>query len=205
MGAIVVGLTGGVASGKSTALRVMKRLGAKVIDADVLARKAVAPGTPGLEKIKKRFGNVLHKNGRLNRRKLAKIVFGNKKALADLNAIVHPAVLRMEQKLIAEFAGAKKRAVIVVDAPVMIESGFHAGKDALVVMNAPVAAQIKRLLEKKGFTLAEALARIKSQMPLKKKLRYADYVVDNDGSIARLRKNTEEVYEKILRDFSKRR
>jgi len=205
MGAIIVGLTGGVASGKSTALRVMKRLGAKVIDADVRARTAVAPGTPGLEKIKKRFGNVLHKNGRLDRRKLAKIVFGNKKALADLNAIVHPAVFRMEQELIAEFAGGKKRAVIVVDAPLMIESGFNAGKDVLVVMNAPVAAQIKRLREKKGFTLAEATARIKSQMPLKKKLRYADYVVGNDGSIAQLRKNTEEVYEKILRDFSKRR
>ncbi len=205
MGAIIVGLTGGVASGKSTALRVMKRLGAKVIDADVLARKAVAPGTPGLEKIRKRFGNVLHKNGRLNRRKLAKIVFGNKKALADLNAIVHPEVFTMEKKLIAEFSGGKKRAVIVVDAPVMIESGAHVGKDVMVVMNTPVATQVKRLREKKGFTLAEAVARIKSQMPLKKKLRYADYVVGNDGSIARLRKNTEEVYDKILRDFSKRK
>jgi dephospho-CoA kinase len=205
MDPIIIGLTGGVASGKSTALKVMKKLGAKTIDADVLARKVVAPGTPALAKIKKRFGDVLFKNGRLDRKKLASVVFRDKKALADLNAIVHPEVFAMERKLVAEYTSKKKRAVIVVDAPVMIESGSHIGKHALIVMDSSEENQINRLGTQRGFTRAQSLARIKSQMPLKEKLKHADYVIKNNGTVADLQRNTREVYATALKYFSNKR
>ncbi|MBI3793818.1 MAG: dephospho-CoA kinase [Nitrospinae bacterium] len=201
---LVIGLTGGVASGKSTVLKVMQKLGALAIDADVLARRAVDPGTPGLAEIKKRFGQkVFFNNGRLDRKKLAGLVFGDKKALADINAIIHPRVFEHEKKLIAEAGRKARRAVIVVDAPLMIESNSHVWKDAVVVMDCPVEAQIKRLVTIKGYSRREALARIGAQMPLDEKLRHADYVIKNRGSVAKLRKTAAEVFKKILADFQK--
>jgi len=204
MGAIVIGLTGGIASGKSTALKVMKKMGAITIDADVLARRAVAPGTPALKKIKGRFGNVLFKNGRLDRKKLGSIVFHDKKTLADLNAIVHPEVFALEKKLIAEHSAKKKPVIIVVDAPVMIESGSHIGKHALVVMDTSVENQLKRLRAQRGLTRPQAIARINAQMPLEQKLKHADYVINNNGTLAELRRNAAEIFAAIVKNFTKR-
>ncbi|MBI5637358.1 MAG: dephospho-CoA kinase [Nitrospinae bacterium] len=197
----VIGLTGGIASGKSTALKVFKRLGAVAIDADSLARKAVAPGTPGWRAVKSRWGNkVFHKNGRLNRAALAAVIFKNPFERKALNAIVHPEVFRMEKELIAARQKRKKKAVIVVDAAVMLESGSHTWKDAVVVVAANEKEQLARLM-RGGMKKPAALARIRAQMPLREKLKYADYVVENNGSLAACRKNAAAVFAQILSDY----
>lgn len=197
----VIGLTGGIASGKSTVLKVFKRLGAVVIDADSLARKAVAPGAPGWRAIKARWGKkVFFKNGRLNRKALAAIVFKHPRERKALNAIVHPEVFRMEKELVAACQKRKKNAVIVVDAAMMLETGSHKWKDAVVVVAAGEKEQLARLTAK-GMRKPDALARIRAQMPLRQKLKYADYVVGNRGSPAECRKNAAAVHAKIAGDF----
>ena len=198
---LLIGLTGGLGSGKSTALRVFERLGARVIDADFLARRAVDPGQPAWRDIKERFGKqVFYKNGRLNRRRLSRLVFTDKKALKELTGIVHPRVREMEARLIA---GIKKRApnaVVVVDAPMMIEAGFHRTKDCLVVMQTTVQDQLKRVVKKGGLSRKQARARIDAQMPTAKKVKYADYVIKNSGTIDECRKTAAAVYREILAD-----
>ena len=198
---LVIGLTGGIGSGKSTALRVFKRLGAHVVDADLLARKAVAPGEPAWHEIRRMFGGfVFHKNGRLDRKKLAKKVFGDKKALCGLNAIIHPRVREMEEKLIDAIEKKDKDSVVVVDAPMMIEAGFHRSKDVLVVMDCSEENQIKRAVKSGRFTRAQAASRIKAQMPTAKKKKLADYLIENNGTIHECRKKAEAVFRAILAD-----
>ncbi len=195
----VIGLTGGIASGKSTVLKVFKRMGAVIIDADMLARKAVRPGMTGWHAIKARWGKkVFHKNGRLNRAALAAIVFKNTAERKALNAIVHPEVFRMEKELIAAHQRRTKKTVIVVDAAVMLESDSQKWKDAVVVVAAEEKWQLARLM-KKGMKKRDALARIRAQMPLREKLKYADYVVENNGSLAACRANAADIYRQILR------
>lgn len=195
----VIGLTGGIASGKSTVLKVFKRLGAEIIDADILARKAVAPGTPGWRAIRERWGKrVFHMNGRLNRAALADIVFKHPAERKALNAIVHPEVFRLEKELIAARQKRNKKAVIVVDAAVMLESGSQKWKDAVVVVAAGEKEQLARLMAK-GMKKKAALERIRAQMPLREKLKYADHVVENNGSLAACRKNAAAVFKQILR------
>jgi dephospho-CoA kinase len=201
---LILGLTGGIASGKSTALKLMKRLGAHTIDADILARRVVAPGTPGAMAIRKRFGNVFYGNGRLNRPELARIVFKNTQALKALNAIVHPLVLSMEKDIIRQISKRNKNPIIVVDATLMIESGSHVWKDAIIVIACSLQNQIKRLHEKRGFSKKEALIRIKAQMPLNKKIKYADYVIDNNGSFTQFKKDVTASFLNIADDFQKK-
>ena len=203
---LLIGLTGGIGSGKSTALRVFKRLSAHVIDADWLARKAVAPGMPANREIRQRFGGlVFHNNGRLNRKKMAKIVFKDKKALRSLNAIIHPRVREMEEKLIAAIRKKDKNSVVVIDAPMMIEAGFHRSKDVLVVMDCNEENQIKRVVKSGRFSRAEAISRIKRQMATAKKKKFADYLIENNSTIHNCRKNAEAVYRQILSDNKARR
>ncbi|MBI5177712.1 MAG: dephospho-CoA kinase [Nitrospinae bacterium] len=201
---ILVGLTGGIGSGKSTVLRVFKKLGAEVIDADRVARMAVAPGAPAWRRIRERFGlGVFHKNGRLNRKKLAGVVFCDKKALADLNAIVHPPVFAIEKQMLADIARRRKNAVVVIAVPLLIETGSHKWKDVVVVVASTEEEQLERLCKSGKFTRAEALARIRAQMPLSKKLRHADHVIENHGTLAELRRATAEVYRAIVRQGRK--
>lgn len=203
---LVIGLTGGIGSGKSTALRVFKRLGAHVIDADHLARTATAPGKPAWHEIRRRFGGyVFHKNGRLDRKKLAGKVFKDKKALRDLNAIIHPRVREMEEKLISAIGKKDKNGVVVVDAPMMIEAGFHLSKDVLVVMDCNEENQIKRAVKSGRFTRSQAQSRIKAQMPTAKKRKFADYLIENNGAIHDCRKNAEIVYREILSEKGRRK
>lgn len=202
---LVIGLTGGIGSGKSTALRVFKRLGAHVIDADRLARKVVAPGKQANREIRQRFGSsVFHKNGCLDRKKLARKVFNDKKALRSLNAIIHPRVKEMEEELISAIGKKHKNAIVVVDAPMMIEAGFHRAKELLVVMDCSEENQIKRVLKSGKFTLSQAMSRIKAQMPTAKKKKFADYLIENNGTIHDCRKNAETVFRTILSEKGRR-
>ncbi|MEW6542247.1 MAG: dephospho-CoA kinase [Nitrospirota bacterium] len=185
---ILVGLTGSLATGKSTVARLFRDCGAHVIDADDLARQVVQPGRPAWKDIVKTFGRqVLRPDRTLDRSALARLVFGDRAKLARLNAIVHPRVAREQARLTREIAGKDRHAVIVYDVPLLFEAGAHRRMDKTVVVTADRATQLARLTKRNGFTRAEALRRLRAQMPLAKKIRLADYVLDGTLPLPQLR------------------
>lgn len=180
------GLTGGIACGKSTVAARLRQLGATVIDADVLAREVVAPGSPGLEAVVQRFGpGILKPDGSLDRAALGAVVFADPAARADLNAITHPriAALSAEQTAQAQAAGAP---VVIYEAPLLIENGLHHGMNQVLVVAAPAHVQLARLMARDGLDEAAARARVASQLPLAEKRKAATVVFENDGSPAQL-------------------
>jgi dephospho-CoA kinase len=183
---LLVGLTGGIGSGKSTVASMLEELGAVVFDADVLAREAVAPGTPGHDQVVERFGpNVLLPGGDLDREALASIVFADPAARRDLEAIVHPEVRRVFAEGCERYDGTD--AVVVFSAPLLVETGMHTAFDVLVVVSAPVETQVERLMRGRGMSEDAIRARIDAQLPLEVKAEAADVIVDNEGSLEALR------------------
>ena len=202
---LLVGLTGGIGSGKTEVSRRLAALGAVVVDADVIAREVVEPGTPGLDQIVAAFGpEVLASDGadvRLDRDRLAALVFADPQARARLNAIVHPLVRARTAELVAAAAAADPHAVVVNDVPLLVEAGLAGAAgaggghyDAIVVVAADPATQRRRLVEQRGMTPADADARIAAQAPLADKLAVADYVVHNDGDLAALDAQVRQVW-----------
>lgn len=185
---LLVGLTGGVATGKTTVARAFRDCGAYVIDADVLAREVVQPGKPAWKDIVKAFGaRVLQPDRTLDRAALARIVFRDARKLRRLGRIIHPRVARLQARLTREIARKDPRAVIIYDAPVLIEAGAHRRMDRIVVVAADQQTQIARLVKRNGLTRAEALRRVRSQLPLSTKLRLADTVISGRLPPARLK------------------
>lgn len=181
-----IGLTGGIASGKSTVAHMLSELGAVVIDADHEARMAVLPGEPAWHAIREAFGpHYFHPDTTLDRRRLAERVFHDPEALRRLNAIVHPEVgRRMQQQAIAaQMAGAR---VVVLDVPLLIEANMQRDVDEVWLVAASEAVQLERLVKDKGYPPEEARARIAAQLPLAEKRQYADVVIENDGDEAAL-------------------
>jgi dephospho-CoA kinase len=182
---LLVGLTGGIGSGKSTVARMLEARGAVVFDADALARQAVEPGTPGHDAVVARFGaNVLGPGGDLDREALASIVFADPAARRDLEAIVHPEVRR----LFAERSEAYRAddVVVVFSAPLLVETGMHTAFEVLVVVSTPVETQIERLLRGRGMREDAIRSRIAAQAPLEDKAAVADVIVDNEGTLEEL-------------------
>ena len=178
---LLVGLTGGIGSGKSTVAGMLAERGAVVIDADRLARDAVAPGTKGFDAVRDRFGDAaIASDGALDRAALARIVFADDEARAALEAIVHPEVQRRIAEAVA--AHAQTDDVVVVDSPLLIETGAHEGFEVVVVVTAPIAERVARLAAR-GMSEEDVLARDAAQMPLEEKAALADVVVNNDGSL----------------------
>jgi dephospho-CoA kinase len=176
---LLIGVTGGLATGKSTVARMFRARGARVIDADELARQVVQPGTPAWRDIVRTFGRkVLRPDRTLDRAALARLVFRDRAALARLNAIVHPRVAREQARLTREIAAQDRRALIVYDAPLLFEAGVQKRMDRTIVVAADRDTQIARLLKRNGFSRAEALRRLRAQMPLARKVKLADYVLD---------------------------
>lgn len=176
---LLVGLTGGIGSGKSTVARLLASHGAVVIDADVLARDAVEPGTPGFDAVVARFGeSLITPTGEIDRAALAAIVFADDGARADLEAIVHPAVRAAIARAIATHAAGDD--VVVVDSPLLIETGAHVDFPVVIVVTASEAARIARLATR-GMSEADVRTRMAAQMPLGDKAAHADVVLDNDG------------------------
>ena len=190
-----VGLTGGVASGKSAVSALLRDLGAVVIDADVLAREVVAPGTEGLAEIVEAFGDtVLTPQGELDRPAMGAIVFGDDDARRRLEAIIHPRVRRRSAELEAA-AGAD--AVVVHDIPLLAETGQAGAFDAVVVVDVPVETQVDRMVQLRGMTEDEARARIAAQATREQRLAVATHVIDNTGTLEDLRDRVAEVFAEL--------
>jgi dephospho-CoA kinase len=190
---LLVGLTGGIGSGKSTVARLLEKRGAVVFDADLLARQAVEPGTPGHAAVIERFGaDVLAPGGELDREALASIVFADPAARRDLEQIVHPEVRR----LFAEGSEAYRDTdrVVVFSAPLLVETGMHTAFEVLVVVSATVATQIERLMRQRGMSEPSIRARIDAQAPLEDKAAAADFLVDNEGSLDELESQVEQLW-----------
>ncbi|TAL17525.1 dephospho-CoA kinase [bacterium] len=183
-----VGLTGSIATGKSLAASFFEELGVTVIDADLLARKVVEPGTPALGEIVKRFGpKVLLKDGSLDRAALGKLIFPDEKARSDLNAIIHPRVAREAELEFSRAFAADPDSFVVYNVPLLYETGMEKGFDLVVVVVASPSTQLERLTTRDGFTLFEARERIASQMDIFKKAGLAGAVLENEGSVEELR------------------
>lgn len=186
-----VGLTGGIGAGKSEVARILSELGALVIDADELARLAVAPGSEGLEQIRVRWRQVMNADGTLDRAKMAALAFEDPKTREELNAIVHPIVRRLGQEREAK---AKPNQIVIHDVPLLFEEGFSKECDANVVVIAPLALRIERVHARSNLSRDKIERRIAAQMDPEKARKLADYVIENDGSIDHLRERTEAVY-----------
>ncbi len=183
----VVGLTGGIASGKSAVARIMGELRVPVLDADRLAREVVRPGSPGLAAVTERFGQgVLGEGGALDRDALARVVFRDAAARRRLEAIVHPAVAAAARERAARYVAAGAPWVLY-DAALLVETGAYRELSALILVAAPLELQIARLMERDGLARGAALRRIEAQLPLEEKRRVADFVIENTGGIGELR------------------
>ena len=190
---LLVGLTGGIGSGKSTVARMLEERGAVVFDADVLARKAVEAGSPGYQAVVERFGaNVLAPGGELDREALASIVFADPAARRDLEAIVHPEVRRMFAEGAEEHRGSDR--VVVFSAPLLVETGMHTAFEILVVVSTTVDTQVERLLRDRGMSEDAVRARIAAQAPLEDKAAVADVLIDNEGSLEELERQVERAW-----------
>lgn len=195
---ILVGLTGGVATGKSTVAEMFKRCGAHTIDADVLARQAVEPGKPAWRAIVKTFGTqILNADRTLNRAALGNIVFRNKAKLRRLERIIHPQVAGMQEQVTKTIARKHPKAVILYEVPLLFEAGVDRRVDLVVVVTADRRTQIARLKARNGFSRAEALRRIRSQMPIKQKAAAADYVLDGTTPRTRLLSQVRRLYREL--------
>lgn len=192
---LLVGLTGGIGSGKSTVARLLAARGAVILDADVFAREALAKGTAGFDRVVSLFGPaVVTPSGDLDRAAIAARVFSDDVRRAELEAIVHPEVRRRIAEGIArESAGDR---VVVVDAPLLIEAGASEGFPVVVVVSASDPTRIARLIAR-GMDEADARARLAAQMPLEDKAAVADVLVDNDGTEAELHAQVDELWERL--------
>ena len=182
----LVGLTGGIASGKSTvSRRLVETHGMDLIDADVVARRVVEPGMPAWDAVVARFGtDVVAADGTLDRPALGRIVFGDDKARADLNAIVHPAVAdEIDRQLEALHEDGR---IVVLDVPLLVEAGVDRDYDAIVVVATHPPTQLERLVEQRGMDPGEAEGRVRSQAPLDSKLAIASHVIWNEGTVMEL-------------------
>lgn len=194
----LIGLTGGIGSGKSTVAGMLRELGATVIDADEAARAVVEPGTAGFSEVVDAFGGEFVKAGRLDRAALAQLVFRDREARLRLNSITHPLVRdwMLERQQEAERRGEER---VVLEIPLLYENGLDAAMKAVIVVTVPEALEVRRLVEGQGYSEAHARARIASQMPLEEKVRRAAHVIDNSGSREETRRQTVETWRSITR------
>jgi dephospho-CoA kinase len=192
---LVVGLTGGFGSGKSTALAAFRRLGARTADADAEARRLLKRGSPGHRRVLKSFGRaVLSSDGTIDRRRLAEAVFSDARLRRRLERILHPAVRRTLRAL----AKRHRRGVLVLDVPLLFEAGWRGDVDRTVTVWAPLRTRLRRLA-RRGFARPEALRRIKAQWPLERKCRLSDHVLDNGGPRSAVRRQVRLLFHRWTR------
>ncbi|MGQ9631947.1 MAG: dephospho-CoA kinase [bacterium] len=199
---VVVGLTGGVASGKSTVSNLFRELGVRVVDADVIAREVVKPRRRAWREIVKHFGKeILQEDGTIDRRKLGRIVFSDKRKLQILNDIVHPEVYRRMWKAV-EVARRNRERLVILDVPLLFESPSPYKFDKIIVVYSDEKSQLDRLTQRSKLSREEALSRIRAQMPLDEKLARADYVVDNCGTLEETAQQVRRIWQALIREAS---
>jgi len=189
-----VGLTGGIGSGKSEVAKIFGVLGALVIDADALAREAVAPGSDGLARIARRFPTVVARNGSLDRETLAAIVFADRSARDDLGAIVHPEVRRLGAE---REAAAEAERIVIHDVPLLFEGGFYRTCDANVLVVADEETRMGRVVARSGISPEDVRRRMAAQIDPDRARELADYTIDNDGTIDALVDSVRDVYDDL--------
>jgi len=193
-----IGLTGGIATGKSHVRAVFEALGVPTIDADVLARDAVAPGSAAFEAVKARFGPaVLDARGGLDRRKLGDVVFTDAEARKDLEKIIHPGVVDAIERWFSSL-DADAHPFAIADVPLLYEAGRERDYDAVIVTACEPATQIRRVVARDSISEAEAKQRIAAQLPLSEKVGRANYVIKTDGLVANTNAQVHEVYKRLL-------
>jgi dephospho-CoA kinase len=203
---LLVGLTGGIATGKSTVSAMFAHLGARIIDADLLAREVVAPGQRAHAEIVQAFGpEVLQDDGYLDRKRLGAIIFADADKRKRLEQITHPAIRARQQRILSVYEEEAFEGVVIWDAALLLESGSATGMDRVVVVFADPATELNRLMARDGLGEEEARRRIASQMPVAEKAKLADYVIDNSGSRAETERQVREVYRALLRDLQAER
>ena len=193
-----VGLTGSIAVGKSYVCSVFQELGCYVLDADLTARAVVEPGTEGLRQIVASFGSdVLQPDGSLDRQKIGSIVFADEAKRLLLNSIVHPLVIKSQDKWVGDMEAMDPSGIAIVDAALMIESGGYKRFDQLIVVWCDPAVQLKRLILRNNFDESEAKRRIAAQMPQEEKKKYADHLIDTSDGFKSTRAQVKNVFEKL--------
>ena len=199
----VIGLTGGIASGKSVVARELRALGIEVIDADVLAREVVAKGSEGLAEVVQAFGeDVLQADGTLDRERVAARVFNDAEARKRLNGILHPRIGQLSLERIAA-AQATSAPYVVYEAPLLVETGSYKGLSALVVVATAPATQLTRVVARDGMTAEAAQARLAAQMPVEAKVAVADYVIHNDAGLAELKAQVTDLHRTLCERFAR--
>jgi dephospho-CoA kinase len=193
-----VGLTGGLASGKSFVGRTLADLGCHLIRADDLGHQVLAPGGEACNAVIAEFGDgILSPDGTIDRKRLATVVFDSPDKLAVLNGIVHPAVIRREDQWAAEIERSDPNAIAVVEAAILIETGSYRRFDRLILVVCTEEQQIERAMHRDGWTRAEAESRLRRQMPLEEKRKYADFVIDTSGTKESTVAQTRQVFESL--------
>ncbi len=203
----LLGLTGGIASGKSTVARMLRELGVPLLDADEVAREVVAPGSEGFARVVARFGQDVSRNGALDRARLAAIVFADPAARSDLEAIVHPLVAARSAERLRSLRADPSAPYVVYEVPLLIEKGLHTtmGMEAVLVVDLPEEEQITRLKRRDRLSEAAARARLAAQVPRLERLAVADFVLDNSGTPQRTREQVLRVHRELLHRFATRK
>lgn len=202
--ALVLGITGGIATGKSTVVQMFVELGAEILDADLVAREVTEPGSEALADIIREFGeDVVGPAGNLDRRKLGEMVFGNEEALKRLNEITHPRIIKILEQRIARFREEHRDEcfVLVVEIPLLVECNLFYLTDKVVVVSSEQAAQIRRLTRRSSLSSSEAARRVAAQMPVAEKEKYGDWVIRTDGTIEDTRRQVESIWREVTADF----
>jgi len=195
----IAGLTGGIASGKSTVAAMLAEAGARIVDADRIAHQVVLKGEPAWQDIVDHFGSgILARDGQIDREALGAIVFNDTEAKKALNGIVHPRVFETMAQEIQSLAEAHPGDLIIMDVPLLIESGLHASLPIVILVYVPETMQQERLMRRDGLNAADAAARIRAQMPIDAKRAHAHYIVDNTGDLDATRRQVLDIYRKIL-------
>lgn len=197
---LIIGITGGVGTGKTTVAKIFKELGAVVLDADAIAHRLIEPKGKAWRRIKDYFGSgVLNVDETINRRALAEKAFSNKRCLKKLCDIIHPLVYKEMKKALKKIKKAKQDAVVVLDVPLLLESGGRSKIDKLVVVKSSSNDQVERASKKLRLNRSQVLQRIKAQMPLREKVRVADFVIDNSGTLNSTKKQAIKIWKMLVR------
>jgi dephospho-CoA kinase len=203
---LIVGLTGGIASGKSLVTGIFKNLGAHIIDADRIVRELLEPGQDAWKEVSEYFGDdIMMPDRGIDRRKLGQIVFSDPAKRAWLNQCLHPRVFEAYAAQVKRLCARTPDAIVVFDAALLMETGFHKKMDKTVLVYAHSDQQLTRLMDRDHFTHEQALARIQSQMPLSEKRRYADYVIENTGTRDEAERRAREVFALLKKETGKQK